>query len=144
MRQGLLCSLSDRLRLPDPSDPSAFLSEVIGSPCKYYTTMTGSKSHSVPFPQCPRPLPVNRRWAGVIVHIQWPFTSPKLALPGNHPRTFLQTALECVTCGHDPSAHLPSLFAISCIFYPSLSLCVSLWQFQLRTQHSGGMFFKAH
>ncbi len=61
MRQGLLCSLSGRLRLPDPADPSAFLSEVIGSPCKYYTTMTGSKSHSVPFPQCPWPLPVNRR-----------------------------------------------------------------------------------
>lgn len=61
MRQGLLCLLSARLRLPDPADPSAFLSEVIGSPCKYYTTMTGSESHSVPFPQCPWPLPVNRR-----------------------------------------------------------------------------------
>lgn len=116
MRQGLLCSLSARLRLPDPSDPSAFLSEVIGSPCKYYTTMTGSKSHSVPFPQCPWPLPVNRRWAGVIVQIQWPFTSPKLALPGNHPRTFLRSVLECVTCRHDLSVYLPSLLAISVLF----------------------------
>lgn len=44
-----------------PLTPGAFLPEVIGSPCKYYTTMTGSESHSVPFPQCPRPLPVNRR-----------------------------------------------------------------------------------
>lgn len=116
MRQGLLCSLSARLRLPDPADPSAFLSEVIGSQCKYYTTMTGSKSHFVPFPQCPWPLPVNRRWAGVIVQIQWPFTSPKLALPGNHPRTFLRSVLECVTRRHDLSVYLPSLLACLCVF----------------------------
>lgn len=142
MRQGLLCSLSARLRLPDPSDPNAFLSEVIGSPCKYYTTMTGSKSHSVPFPQCPWPLPVNRCWAGVIVQIQWPFTFPKLALPGNHPRTFLRSVLECVTRSHDLSVYLPSLLAIS-RFSSSLSLSVSFspWQSQLQTQHSGWMFF---
>ena len=125
MRQGLLCSLSARLRLPDPADPSAFLSEVIGSPCKYYTTMTGSKSHSVPFPQCPWPLPVNRRWAGVIVRIQWPFTSPKLALPGNHPRTFLRSVLECVTCRHDLSVYLLSLLAIAVLllFFLPRYLC---------------------
>lgn len=128
MRQGLLCLLSARLRLPDPADPSAFLSEVIGSPCKYYTTMTGSESHSVPFPQCPWPLPVNRRWAGVIVPIQWPFTSPKLELSGNHPRTFLRSVLECVTCVRDLSVYPPppiptlSAFFFSCyIFFPSSS-----------------------
>lgn len=126
MRQGLLCSLSAQLRLPDPSDPSAFLSEVIGSPCKYYTTMTGSMSHSVPFPQCPWPLPINRRWAGVIVQIRWPFTFPKLALPGNHPRTFLRPILECVTRRHDLSVYLPSLRAISAFFFFTICVCILL------------------